>query len=325
MDIVDAHHHFFDPSKNSFSAFLHSLGVPPYLPGDYYDTDAAGINILKSVHVEAIPDDGLAEAAWVEHLIAAGRAPSVCAIVAACDLSRPDADAHLQALAATCPHLRGIRHILDYDGVFDGGKTNATHVAVSRHNIDYLRDASGVHRAAFERGFALLAKHNLSFDLQCCPAQLSAAAALCARHPSTRVVIDHLGKVRHLQADGSESDRAKLKAWQEGLELMAALPNVYVKISMLGFAVPGWWESPAKEEQLRRLVLQVIDLFSPQRCMFASNWHVNGAASNSDGVDATGPRNIAEMYASFSKWVAHYSESDRKCLFVHTASKFYNI
>jgi predicted TIM-barrel fold metal-dependent hydrolase len=37
---------------------------------------------------------------------------------------------------------------------------------------DYLREEDASTR--FERGFQLLSKHDLSFDLQCCPSQLPA-------------------------------------------------------------------------------------------------------------------------------------------------------
>ena len=134
-------------------------------------------------------------------------------------------------MAAAPKLLRGVRFILDYDGPFDG--QNATHIASTAPGylltegaapVDYLRDAEAA--PLFERGFALLAQHKLSFDLQCCPAQLPAAAALCARHPSVPVVIDHLGKPRHLAADGGETDRAKLEEWRAGMEMMARLPQV---------------------------------------------------------------------------------------------------
>ena len=113
--------------------------------------------------------------------------------------------------------------IIDYDGPFDG-TTNATHPNMKRHGdgIDYLRDPT--HLAAFEQGFAMLATRGLSFDLQCAPGQLPAAAELCARHPGTRVVIDHLGKPRHL--DGSAEDAPKLAEWRAGMAKMAALPQV---------------------------------------------------------------------------------------------------
>ena len=96
----------------------------------------------------------------------------------------------LRALKAACPHLVGIRYVVDFDGPFGGD--NATHLFVSRHGdggtpfgggtgVDFLRDAT--HAAAFERGFAHLAPLHLTFDLQCAPSQLQAAAALISRHP----------------------------------------------------------------------------------------------------------------------------------------------
>ncbi|KAH8069761.1 amidohydrolase [Aureococcus anophagefferens] len=195
-----------------------------------------------------MPDDGVAEAAWVESLADRHK---VAAVVAKCDLSAPDAAAVLDGLAACAPKLRGIRFILDYDGPF--GEDNATHVQCSLHGLDYLRDPEPA--AAFERGFASLAARGLSFDLQCCPAQLPAAAALCAKHPDV------------------------------------AVPQVCVKLSMLGFAVPGWTEHDGKRALVKSLVKETVDLFGPDRCMFASNWHINGAVSNSDGADsARAPR-----------------------------------
>ena len=93
---------------------------------------------------------------------------------------------------------------------------------------------------------SLLSRHFLSFDLQCAPAQLTAAASLFARHPHTRVVVDHMGKPRNLRADGGEADLAELETWRQGMDALASLPHVHVKLSMLGYALPGWSESPDK-------------------------------------------------------------------------------
>jgi len=41
---------------------------------------------------------------------------------------------------------------------------------------------------------------------------------------------------------------------------------------MLGVAVPGWFADAAKEAVVRDLVLEMIALFGPRRCMFTSNW-----------------------------------------------------
>ena len=147
-----------------------------------------------------------------------------------------------------------------------------THVACKDHDTDYLRDPTAA--AAFERGYSLLAAHGLSFDLQCCPAQMEAAAALFSRHADVPVVIDHMGKPRKLAADGGAEDLAKLASWRAGMTKLAALPHVSCKLSMLGAAVPGWFADAAKEAVLRDLVLEMVDLFGAGRCMFTSNWCV---------------------------------------------------
>ena len=112
----------------------------------------------------------------VASLIEAGRAPTGKAIVGKVDLAAPDAAQKLEALVKTSDLVKGVRYIIDYDGPF--GEDNGTHPEVSRHGKDYLR---GPEASDFERGFALLKKHGLSYDLQCAPAQLPAAAALLAR------------------------------------------------------------------------------------------------------------------------------------------------
>ena len=209
------------------------------------------------------------------------------------------------------------------DGPFDGGQ-NPTHPNMIRHDggVDYLRDPEPA--AKFEAGFALLADRGLSFDLQCAPVQLPMAAALCARHPGVPVVIDHLGKVRHLRADGSADDEAKLAEWRAGMKQMAALPQVYVKLSMLGYCVPGWHATDSKEALIKALVLEVIELFGASRCMFASNFHISASGSDSDGASPTGPE-MPELYEKFQSWVADMSTEEQAMLFAGSAAAFYRL
>ena len=199
-----------------------------------------------------MPDNGIEEVCWVESMIRDGRC-LVAAIVAHCNLSLLNTRRCLEALQQASPdRLRGIRCILDYDGPYEESGSNGTHVFCSRHNVDYLRDPQESQN--FENGFAMLSEFNLSFDLQCTPAQLPAAAALLGRHPRVRVCVNHMGKPRDLEiivndaSDAAEQGSSysipeataqKLAAWRAGMKLMADLPQVYVKLSMLGFAVPG--------------------------------------------------------------------------------------
>eukprot|EP00808_Paulinella_micropora_P031545 g7781.t1 len=327
--IFDPHHHFFEPDKNAFQSWVKNIGVPAYLPEQYTD-DAKGLDILGSVHVEGIPNSGQGaeEVAWVESLAKAKRC-KVKAIVASVDLAagKDAVDKELTLVKSKSDKVRGIRWILDYDGPFSKDGENATHIACSRHDKDYLRDKEA--RANFEIGFALLAKHGLSFDLQCCPAQLLAAAELFKKYPQVKVVVDHLGKPRHLAKQGFGKDGALLPAdekevatWRAGMKALAALPQVHVKLSMLAYSVPNWVQDEAKERLVKSLVREVISMFGPKRCMFASNWFINGFVSNSDGADQA-PISMFELFQKFADWVTDMSPEDQAALFSGSAKAFY--
>uniref|UniRef100_A0A7S4AB81 Amidohydrolase-related domain-containing protein n=1 Tax=Pseudo-nitzschia australis TaxID=44445 RepID=A0A7S4AB81_9STRA len=187
---------------------------------------------------------------------------------------------------------------MDCVGKFEGGKS-ATHVATLRHDgIDYLGRSNGGYDGevlpAFERGFALLEKFNFTFDLQYAPAQLVAASKLCARHSNTKVVIDHLGKPRMLLgADAKDNknntilNEGELAVWREGMKGMAQNKNAFAKISMVGFAIPGWIRTEARIELMRALVREVVEIFGPERCMVATIFYMDAAIS--DGYNDIGP------------------------------------
>jgi len=318
--IVDCHHHFLHPELPCHTSIQKS-GAPRYTAAQYA-VECDHLPITKTVHVEAMADDGAAEAAHVEALADSG-ACKVAAIVAHCDLSRADAGLLLDGIVAAGPRVRGVRYILDYDGPFDG--RNPTHRACRGHNTDYLRDP--VAARAFEAGFSLLAGRGLSFDLQCCPAQMGAAAALFGRHPGVPVVIEHLGKPWKLRGDGGAEDAAQISAWRAAMTRLAALSQVHCKMSMLGRAVPGWPGDAAKEVLIRSLVLEVIAMFGAERCMFSSNWHIDGSVSNSDvsGLASDKDLTMTKLFGKFYSWVAHLGEEDCTWLFSKSAEKFYRI
>jgi predicted TIM-barrel fold metal-dependent hydrolase len=332
-EVVDPHHHFIDTVNNPFQSFLKSLaGDVVYLPSQYTDDvikplKKIGVDVYGTVHVEAMPDDGASEVTWVENMPDANY---VKAYVASCDLTLDDVEEELVKVINAAPgKVRGIRWILDCVGKFEGGKT-ATHPATLRHDgIDYLKSTS------FERGLALLEKHRLSFDLQCAPIQLvESAAALFGKYPNLKVCIDHLGKPRQLLGedlleDGSvnsnnKPDNEELEMWRKAMKSMAALPNVYVKLSMMGYAIPGWIRCSNRQELLKSLVRETISMFGVSRCMVAWNWHVNGAVSDGDGGSNIGP-NAVELLEKFVWFFEGYNEEDKEWLFSGTAKEFYRL
>ena len=308
-----------------FQSFLGTLVSASYMPEDYH-TDVvvplqeAGIEFMGSVHVECMPDQGIAEAKWVKEL----PGTTVKAIVASCDLSQPSAGEELEDLVSLGDRVKGIRWILDYDiGPFNGGK-NPTHVAVTRHTTHgaYLRANGGRVWKEWERGFAMLEKYGLSFDLQCAPTQLEAAAELIARYPNIPVVIDHLGKPRAVIKPDGSVDTEEINRWRAGMTVMAALPNVHCKISMLGYAVPGWCQG--RIEVVQDLVRETVRMFGPDRCMVGLNWWKDAATSDSDGLSSIGPSPQQFLEHCANKFFVHFSEEDLQKLFCGTAQKFRN-
>lgn len=334
-EVVDPHHHFFDTNNNSFQSFFESIAPNTVcLPEDYtrdvIDALAkVGVTMSGTIHVEAMPDNGVDEVKWVEQMAAEGRCAYVKGYVASANLTDDDIESQLQKLVDTTHKLRGIRWILDCVGKYEGGRT-ATHVATKRHDgIDYLKTPE------FERGLALLEKYDLSFDLQCAPVQLvESAAALFGRHPNLRVCIDHLGKPRtvlgnDLLEDGSVNpnttpNEEELNVWRKGMMAMSKLPNVHIKISMLGYTCPGWIRTKERQEVLKSLVRETIDMFGVNRCMVAWNWHVNGAISDADSLSTVGP-DAVELLEKFNWFFEDYSDRDKDRLFAGTAKEFYRI
>ena len=133
--LVDPHHHFL---LSPAGEFLKGLGAPEYTASQY-DEDVVqdlannGIKLAASVHVEAIPDVGkeVEEVTWVQGKVTDGSAPTVAAIVAACDpaLGEAELKAGLSELRKASKLVRGVRWILDVGSSLDA---EATHVAVSK-------------------------------------------------------------------------------------------------------------------------------------------------------------------------------------------------
>ena len=346
---VDSHHHFLDTKNNTFQTFLAKCCPDEiYLPSNY-ESDVThvlkhnGITLIGTVHVECMPDEGALEVAWVE---SQQQDTMVRAVVGSCDLASSSVEKSLNELIQASPRVKGVRWILDCggDGTSAFEPNTATHVATTRHGgIDYLRGGGGgscnnnntdIAVLDFERGYALLEKFQLSFDLQCAPIQLQAAAKLCAKYPNIPVCINHLGKPRQLlrpdvvpmitsnNKTTITMNQNELRTWRDGMTALAALPHVYVKISMIGYAIPGWIRTPERTKVAKDLCREVVELFGPQRCMVGLNWWKDSACSDSDGASNVGPDPV-ELLQCISDWFSDYSQEDRDSLFYKTASKFY--
>ena len=294
--IVDAHQHFWDLDRN-YLPWLCDRELVPFRYGDYtsirrsygiadYREDTDGWPITKSVYIEAGWDraDPVAETRWISGVAAATALPS--ASVGWCDLAGPDAGEVLAAHAAF-PIVRGIRQ---------------KPAAVDRPQ-DARRGAAGsMDDPAWRRGYALLAKHQFSFDLQTPWWHMDAAAELARDFPGTHIIVNHTALPSDRSAEG-------LHGWRRALETVAAQPNVAIKISGLGRRNAPW-----TVEANGPIVRDTIAIFGVERAMFASNYPVDRLAGTFDAI-----------YSGFLAATADRSGSERRKLFHDNAVRFYRL
>ena len=295
LPFVDAHIHLWDLTRirypwltppfddngpnGSVEAIAHT-----YLLDDYL-ADAKAWNVVGAVHVDAGAEAAAAldETRWLQAMSDDRGLPT--GLVAFAALDAPDVEALLEAQAAH-HGVRGIRHIVNWHA--DPQRTYTP------------RDVTG--DDAWRAGFGLLAKHGLSFDLQCYPGQMRGLVDLFAAHPDTPVMINHAG----MPVDTDEAGKTR---WREGMKALAALPQVSTKLSGFGFVHRRW-----TPDQIRPYILEAIDIFGADRCMFASDVPTDKLFGSLD-------RHLT-AYAAIT---AAFSEDERRDLFGRNANRLYRL
>jgi predicted TIM-barrel fold metal-dependent hydrolase len=204
------------------------------------------------------------------------------AIIAFAALDDPGVEALLDAHAAHHA-VRGIRHIVNWHA--DPRRTYSSR--------DVTQDE------AWARGFALLGKYQLSFDLQAYPGQFPGLARLIARHPETQVVINHTG----MAVPGEWGE------WRAGMAALAELPNVATKLSGMGFTHRPW-----SEDQARAYILEAIELFGTNRAMFASDFPTDKLFGS-----------FAQHLDAYDAITADFGEDERRALWGRNADRIYRL
>lgn len=296
LRIVDPHHHFWDLERN-VHPWLCDPEPIPFRYGDYgslrrsygpdeYRRDAAGFEVVGTVHCEAEwdPADPLGETRWLEEVSARHGLPSAC--IAQAWLDREDV-AEVLAGQAASPLVRGIRH-----------KPRA-----AASSSDAPRGEPGsMDDPLWRRGYGLLARHGLSFDLQTPWWHLDAAAELARDVPETQIILNHTGLPFDRSPEG-------LAAWRGALAQLAACPNVALKISGLGRRGLPW-----TVEANGPVIRDAIAIFGVDRCMFASNYPVDRLCGS-----------FRDIFAGFAAATADRSETDRARLFRDNARRIYRL
>jgi predicted TIM-barrel fold metal-dependent hydrolase len=237
--------------------------------------------VQQTVYVETEwnPDDPVGETRYASGLADHFGVPN--AIVAQAWLDRPDVAEVLSAHSAF-PLMRSVRHK-------PGGPA-----APGAGGRTLMSDET------WRRGYALLGRHGLRFDLQTPWWNLEEAAALARDFPATTIILNHTG----LPSDRSE---AGLAGWRNSMAAFAQQPNVRVKISGLGQAGQPWTVGSNGG-----IVRDTIAIFGPERCMFASNFPVDSLCAS-----------FATIFDGFRQIVEDLPVDAQTALFHDTARKVY--
>jgi predicted TIM-barrel fold metal-dependent hydrolase len=297
LRIVDPHQHFWDPG----------LGHWPWLLGEMHDrgwgdlrplqrsylvadllADGARQGLEKSVHIQANFNsaDPVGETAWLEEIAAQPASRGFPhGIVAFADFFSPDVERVLDG-HARYSRMRGIRQVLN----------RHPDPKLNRAPRDYLANER------WQKNFGLLKRYGWSFDVQVYFQQMPAVAALARRYPDMQFILDHAGMPAERDAEG-------LEGWRRGMQQLAGCPNVAVKLCGYGMIDNLW-----TVDSIRPFVLEPIEWFGPQRCMFASNFPVDRLMASYD-----------RLWDAYREITADFSESERRHLFYSTAGRIYRI
>lgn len=238
MDFIDTHQHLIWRDRLGYGW---TAGIPALAEGDFtpetYQAETQGLGIVGTLFMEAGVDDAdhQAETRYVATRV--GR-DGILGQIASC---RPETDAGFDDWLEECGglHVRGFRRIL--------------------HVVPDEMSQTQTFRANLRK----IGRKGLTFDMCFLARQLPIAEDLARACDGQPLVLDHCGVP---DIAGGDFD-----GWARGIDRLAALPHVSVKLSGISaYCAPGT-ASPAT---LRPWVEHVLDRFGPGRIVWGSDWPV---------------------------------------------------
>ena len=100
-----------------------------------------------------------------------------------------------------------------------------------------------------------------------------------------------------------------MEFWRKGIKALSLEPNTFIKLSEFGVKGEEW-----NFNENASIIYELIDLFSPKRCMFASNFPVSKLKITFDN-----------LFNNYKKIVEKFSIDEKKYLFSETAIEAYNL
>lgn len=314
LPIVDPHHHFWDNKRHR------------YLLDEFLVDTNSGHNIDATVFIEC---QSMYRADGPEEMRAVGEVEFVAGIAAMCESGRYGPIragagivglADLRLGAAVDPILgamesagggrfRGIRHGAGWDADPIIGNNHAA-------------DGFGLYRREdFRAGLACLTARDLALDALAFHPQLGDVTELARACPDANIILNHTGMPLGYGPYAGNGDAVHAQ-WLASMTELARCPNVTVKLGgmMMRLACFDYHHEPRPPSSVelaalwRPYIEPTIELFGAERCMFESNFPVDGM-----GIG------YAALWNCFKLLAAGASAQEKAALFANTARKAYRL
>lgn len=236
---VDAHQHFWDPSRVDYPWMTEAL-TP--IRRRFAPEDLQPVLVERGVELTILVQTRSSLDETKEFLRIAEETEFVGGVVGWVDLTEPDVTERLNELRS------------DRSGRWLVG---------IRHQVHDESDPVWLLRPEVWRGLSAVESAGLVFDLLVRTRELPAALSTVRNFPKLRFVVDHLAKP-------SIKDGV-FEPWAERISEFGGLTNVWCKIS--GMVTEADWQS-WRPEQLVPYVDHVRAVFGPERLIFGSDWPV---------------------------------------------------
>ena len=240
MVVIDAHQHFWNPSRVAYDWLGPDLGpINRAIEFDDLAPLLTATGVDRTVLVQSA--DNQADTDYMFEVAAAH--PEVAAVVGWVPLDDPGIVAERLPAMRANPSFVGIRNLIH-----------------TRDDSDWLL------RPDVDESLGLLAANDVPFDVvSVLPRHLEHVPTISERHPGLRMVIDHLSKPP-VKADSDQP-------WRSLIARAAENPLVHAKVSGL---YPATGDMAAwTADDIRPYLEYALELFGPNRLMFGGDWPIS--------------------------------------------------
>lgn len=312
LRMIDPHHHIWDNPGSR------------YLFDDYLADVNSGHNLAASVHVQC---HSMYRSSGPEEMRCVGETEFVNG-VAAQSASGGYGDFRMCAgIIGTVDLLSGgrVEPVLEAHIAAGGGRFRGIRPTVAWHESSEVRaldiQPHILMESSSREAIALIDRFGLTFDIWAFFTQLDETLDVARSFPDLPVIVNHIGGPVGIGPYEGKREEV-FRQWAQNMQALSELPNVSVKLGGLamrygGFAFNKLPLPPGSDELAQKwkpYVEKTIDLFGPERCMFASNFPVDRAMCS-----------YHILWNAYKKMTKDFSVTEKNSLFFDTAKNTYKL